>query len=1057
MNRTPTTVSSFRVITIFILLSIIGIALIPLVKMQYQPSTSQNSLTVRVGWPRTGPEVIEREVTAKLEDILASVPNTYNIESWTQEGFASVSLYFHDDVDLDKTRMEISTLLRQLSTKLPEGASYPTLSYGGGGGGNNSGPKHLFTYTLTGKYSARELQSWAENTITPDLTELKDIAEVNVTGGDPIEWELIYDRDKLTAYGISTNDIQNAIRTYTRESPLGLVEMSDQSTIRKLAVRLQSDRGTDFPVHKIPVKKVGDRIIYLSSLVKLEQTVRDPDRYFRVNGLEAVNVTIYASETSNILAISKLAADRLRQIQDNIPENMEMILVWDSTERLNEELLDISWRVALSIVILLLFTWLISRSLRYMFIVIASIGVNIAIAFICYYLIGVELHLFSLAGLTISLGIIIDNSIVMIDHIRLNNNKKVFVAIMAATLTTVGSLSILYFLDREEQRELLDFAYVLAINLIISLFISLYFIPAILDKLPLRKRISKRTIRGKRRVVWVNRVYIPVIGFITKWRKWVLVALVLLFGLPIYLLPDKLGERNEKPEDLSTGEKIYNATIGNEWYQKNLHDHVKTWLGGTLQLFHGSSYQSYYRSGGEQQTTLYVNGSMPPGANIHQLNEVFKELENFISQFEEVDRFETNITGIRSASIRITFDEAHEMTAFPYYLKARLEEKAISIGGMDSRIYGVGQGFSNSLSSGYRNTNLYLYGYNYKNLIRIAEELREQLLSGYTRIKEVDILGRPYSYGKQYQYRMDLDKNELARLNMNTDYVYRYINDIGTDEVSVFRGEINGINSELRLRPREEDRVDAWNVNNYPLMSGDSSMTKLASLGTVKQEQAAQVIFRQNQQYRIIVAFDYIGSYQLKNAVVKKFIEETNDILPVGYKIQERQYDYRQPEGTKYWLLGLVLVIIFIIGSALFESLRQPLIVLLIIPMAFIGIFLTFHLFELPFGQGGYASMILICGIAVNSGFFIANDYNNTLKATNGRALRSYLKAYQHKVMPILLTISSTVAGMIPFLIEAKLQSFWFSLAAGTVGGLLFSMLGVILFLPLLIKRKYVK
>ena len=130
----------------------------------------------------------------------------------------------------------------------------------------------------------------------------------------------------------------------------------------------------------------------------------------------------------------------------------------------------------------------------------------------------------------------------------------------------------------------------------------------------------------------------------------------------------------------------------------------------------------------------------------------------------------------------------------------------------------------------------------------------------------------------------------------------------------------------------------------------------------------------------------------------------------------------------------------------------QPLIVVFIIPVSFIGVFLTFYLFELNFDYGGYASLIMLSGIAVNSGFFIINDYNNLRKQNPSLPRpRLYLKAFHLKIIPILLTVCSTIATMFPFLVDGKEQVFWFALAAGTVGGLLFSLMGVFFLLPLVL------
>jgi len=137
-----------------------------------------------------------------------------------------------------------------------------------------------------------------------------------------------------------------------------------------------------------------------------------------------------------------------------------------------------------------------------------------------------------------------------------------------------------------------------------------------------------------------------------------------------------------------------------------------------------------------------------------------------------------------------------------------------------------------------------------------------------------------------------------------------------------------------------------------------------------------------------------------------------------------------------------------------FESLIQPLVVLAMIPISFIGVFLTFYFFNIAFGQGGYASFLLLSGLTVNSALYIFNDLNNVRRnAPLMKPLPQYIRAFKQKVVPVVLTIFSTVLGLVPFLYGGKKETFWFSLSIGTIGGLLFSMLALFIFLPLFIKK----
>ena len=185
-----------------------------------------------------------------------------------------------------------------------------------------------------------------------------------------------------------------------------------------------------------------------------------------------------------------------------------------------------------------------------------------------------------------------------------------------------------------------------------------------------------------------------------------------------------------------------------------------------------------------------------------------------------------------------------------------------------------------------------------------------------------------------------------------------------------------------------------------------------------------------------------------------KILKQT---LPVGYRVYEPSYNYwNKKDASQYYNLFLVLGIIFFVCSVLLESLKQPLVILSMIPISFIGVFLTFYLFEFNFDQGGYASFILLAGISVNSALYIINDWNNLqMEYPMRKNYMLYFKAFNYKIIPVVMTIISTIAGLIPFIWDGQKEVFWFSFAVGTIGGLFFSLIAIFVYLPLFSIKKY--
>ena len=218
-----------------------------------------------------------------------------------------------------------------------------------------------------------------------------------------------------------------------------------------------------------------------------------------------------------------------------------------------------------------------------------------------------------------------------------------------------------------------------------------------------------------------------------------------------------------------------------------------------------------------------------------------------------------------------------------------------------------------------------------------------------------------------------------------------------------------------------------------------------------------QEIAKENQQYRLCLQYEYIGSSEMGHKLQKSDIEEFSKELPMGYTVKARSsyWGWDDNDNKQYLLLLVVIAIIFFTTSILFDSLRLPFAIIFIIPVSYIGVFLTFYWFRLNFDQGGFASFILLCGITVNASIYILNEYNNIRRRfPKLPALSAYTKAWNAKVTPIFLTVVSTILGFIPFMITVDKEAFWFPLAAGTIGGLVMSIIGIFFFLPILILRK---
>lgn len=1037
--------SAFSVIIVFVALILIGVSLIPLINLQLEPSRSLPTISVSYSWTRASARVIEKEVTTKLEGLFNSVKGVKKLNSVTTKGSGRINLTFKKGSNLDALRFEVATLIRRVYPELPEQVSYPTLSMGTGG--KKTSP--LLTYTVNASSSPFYIQKYTQDNITTKISAIKGVNEVKVYGATPFEWKIQFNTDAIDNLNISVTEISTAINNYFRKEIIGVgsINMNEKDYPNNIRLSLQNDIPDDLAWNRVPIQKSGDRIIWLTDIASISYKEQIPNSYFRINGLNTINVVIYPESNVNNIKLAENIKTEVEIIRANLPRGFSILLANDSSEFIEKELRKIGFRTLFSMLILLLFVLIITRSFRYLALITISLFANLIVAVIFYYLLKIEIHLYSLAGITVSFGILIDNSIIMIDHIKHHNNKKAFLAILAATLTTIGSLSIIFFLKEAQRIDLIDFALVIMVNLSVSMLIALFLIPSLMEKIKLDINKKRSFYRRKRRALKLTRFYARSIVFGKKF-KWVFIVLCVLgFGIPIHWLPAKI-------EKESFWAKTYNKTIGSPWYQEDAKPIAEKIVGGSLRLFTEHVFESSFYSD-PQQTKLYVRGTMPEGCTVQQLNEAVKKMENYISRYDEIELFQTSINNYQNSSISIQFKPEFENGSFPFFLKEELTSKAISLGGLDWSVYGVGRGFSNALYSGYKNSRIILEGYNYNQLYAYAEDLKSNLLEN-ERIQEVDINGGDNSWRTQSlnEYFIDFDREQFGLKEISLNNFYTYLNN------RVYKRTLspvfsNNENQPISLISNRAGSFNVWDLNNFPIKLGDN-LYKLSNLGRVEKRKTGNDIHKHNQQYRLNVAYDFIGPGPLAKMVKEQHIEEINEILPLGYMAKDSSYGWwNRNDKKQYYLLLLVIAIIFLLTSILFESFIQPLVVISMIPISYIGVFLTFYLFDFNFDQGGFASFILLSGIVVNAGLYIINDYNNLKKRDTALSnLQLYIKAFNHKIIPIFLTIISTVLGLIPFVWLGQNEAFWFAFAVGAIGGLLFSFIALIVYMPLFMKLK---
>ena len=897
----PRNLSSFTLIVTFVCLSLIGVVLVPLLPVKLAPSRTLPGLTVSFSMPGNSSRVIEAEVTSKLEAMMARVKGIRKVNSTSDNGSGSISLELDKHADIDVTRFEVSTIIRQTWPQLPEGVSYPQISTRRS---DDKASRPFITYTLNAPANPILIQQYAEENIKPVLGQLKGIYKVELNGATPMEWQLEYDSDQLSRLGITLQAVQRAINRHYEKEFLGICSIEKGAEGREWIrlVRTSTEKEMEFEPGAIQLQAEDGTMVTLDKLIKVRHVEERPQSYYRINGLNSVYLYITAEETANQLNLSGEVKHLMGELQQKMPPGYEVHISYDATEYIQKELDKIYFRTGLTVLILLLFVALITRNLRYLFLIVTSLAVNISVAVILYYAFGLEMQLYSLAGITISLNLVIDNTIVMTDHILHRRNLKAFVSVLAATLTTIGALVIIFFLDEKIRLNLQDFAAVVIINLAVSLFVALFFVPSMIDKIGLEKKKRRKRRRFllrptfmKRLTVYFTRFYQGVIYYLCRFRVIACLLLLLGFGLPVFMLPEKMEGEGKWVE-------YYNKVFDNPTFKDKVKPVINKALGGSLRLFAEKVYEGSYFNRDEGEVVLSVYATLPNGSTLEQMNVLIKRMETYLSDFKEIRQFQTYIYNARQANIQIYFTKENQRSGFPYTLKANIISKALTLGGGSWSVYGLqDQGFSNDVRESAGSFRVKLYGYNYDELSYWTEQLKEKLLL-HRRIKEVTV-NSEFSWWKDdySEFYLDLDRLRMAKEHITATQLFAALRPVFGRDIYCGNVLFDSQTEQLKLSSVQGQRYDVWGLVNIPFFI-DGRSYKLADFATVRKGQSPQKVAKENQQYRLCLQYEYIGSSEQGKKLLKKDLEEFNKILPMGYTAENEQdyWSWNKKDNKQY-------------------------------------------------------------------------------------------------------------------------------------------------------------
>jgi multidrug efflux pump subunit AcrB len=1023
----------YTIILASVALLLIGTWQIPTLPLSFGNDYGKRALSIAYTYLDANPHTIESEITGPIEGVMNRIGGIEEIYSEIKYGRGATRITLDKKADVDLLRFQIVQGLRQVYPSLPDGVPFPQIII------NDPNKEELdptlMSYSLIGSMSPINLSNYCRDILIPSLADVEGVYEVIIGGEENIEWHAKLDQNKTQSLGLSINDVTGKLSEVARSQNLSTVNVGNYQYYS----RLKGLQMEDVMSLRLDVDSTGSQIA-LSDIISAKKGVRPPDRYYRINGNQSLTLNIIPESNANHISTAEGVRRKVAQLSEVLPLGMDLIKSYDSTKYVTTELEKIGQRTLWSITVLILFIFIVYRRKSYLLIMIFALLTNLSISVLLYKWFEVTINLYALAAITVSLGLILDNIIVVTHHYERLGNLSISRALVTICLTTLLSLGVIFFLPDQLQWELQDFAKVLSINLGVSVVVALLLVPAIIHQFKIGQRLNHLKVNPSIWLTSLNLKYKAVIIKLRRYQKLIIVGMILLFGIPVFWLPASID-----------GIQWYNQSLGSDLYQDRLKPYVNQILGGTLRLFVYNTYEgSQFRS--PDETVLYVNASMPQGSTLDQMNQLVTRVEVYLKNYDDqIETFITEVRGGEYATMKISFPQDGDDN-FPSVLKNRLQSLAIDQSGVDWSIYGVGRGFSSSGGASLPQFQILITGYNQEDLDEYSDQLAT-ILEEHHRVEQVNRNANINLWEKDRdEFLLELDAHLLASNDLTKIDVFNVIRQYNRRSDIVMRTETN---VPIRLKNSRSELGELWDIENAQHIIKEETPLLLNQVGGIKKRKVSNNIHKKNQQYLRLLEFEYTGSRKFGQAHLDDTFEKFIPQLALGYKVEQKSYTFwGQQEEKQYGLIVLVIIAIFFVSAIHFESLKAALLVISLIPMSWIGVFLTFYFFDFPFDQGGYTSFLLLSGLVINSLILILSDYYNLIKLYPNRIhIDLYLRAFRGKITPITLTIISTAVGLIPFTLHGSDEVFWFSLAVGTLGGLVFSFLVLLFVMPVFIKR----
>jgi len=1012
----------------YLLVGFVGFVAWMNIPLEMAPDLRLPMVTVHFNWGSTSPEVMEKEVTRQVEQAATRLRNIEKIRSVSQEGRSRTTITFEKNAPVEYRILELQEYLVAVRENLPPDVNPPVI--------NRSIPQELqeqetfMAYSISAERPTRELLQFARQNIRLNLLGIEGLADIEISGAEDPALVITFNTSLVEKLGLDTRAILLDVRQRLDWRSSGFSEYGGNRVSMLIPPQFSS-------VEEVGQMKVSipnsPRRVSLNEIATVSIEDYPVKSIKRLNGKPALSMTFLRESGSDAMKLAERVRMEMTQIAGTLPADITIQLERDSTEDLRAQFSDLQYQSMLSLLLVFLILLLFIRRFRAPFVILGSIILSLLLSLGILFFIDYTLNVITLAGLTVALGMIIDNAVVVFEQLnpglpqereaRLKHIKNelpyTFVPVLGSTLTTVGIFVPLFFAMEELQMFLVPLAVALTSTLVSSVFIALSWIPYSLVWLVNPEKERKSASLKKKLSRLLNRVMVRMFYWRHKLRWALYLGLLALMGIPLFAIEEPDWEETSWPE-----------------FTRHYFDNrssIDPVIGGLSYKFFNETYfgSPWGRRSGER---IFINIRTPQGSPITEIDKMAKNFEEIARPYSEAFKYyETNISEYSGARLQFHIKDEYLYKNDPYAYYAEAQFLAARTGNSGISVSGLGDGFSTGFGSYSSGQRISLRGFSYDELLELAEDIAARMKRN-PRVKEVDIHSVGYGRNDLFQYVLNLDDERIMEKDLDRrailDAIQLDVNPVNTFGRVEMEGQRVYLVGQNQLLSRYEEEILNRNRS-----SNDITFT-LDEIADLKKEPTLNEIIREDQSYQRTVTVDFLGPPRLAKNYIESVLEEVP--VPVGSSIKYGSgfFSWGDDDKVQNYLLLLFMTVVsvWMIVSALLESWFDSVIVILAVPLSLVGVMAGSLYHDLAFDQGAIAGTLLAVGVVVNNSILLIHEKQRT-RSLGIHGIRSWVKVYRNKMRAVMITSLTTMGGLLPMILIGS-SEFWNDMATVVLWGL---------------------